>query len=237
MPYRSTFLSAVLLAAVPLMASDFEAQLGALRTSALAAKPAPAKFAASADENAIGETLTGMNDGNEVGESVVSYIQANKIRVAFAKQAEPASSKDGVIALSDALPRYPRVLAPLIAREAAKGMFAGMVDCAEKNYMSLSVEVRAWLELGGNARSQIVIEPLTGYANPAISASWGLWLDNGAEMALEKVGQATGTKIIPELEDYARRGEHRQKMRKLEEDNARFTDFLIKENEWRRTRP
>jgi len=138
------------------------------------------------------------------------------------------------------------VLAPYIAREAAPLLLAGMPDSAERRYMARSLEVRSWLELGGDPRALPVIEPLNGHKDEALAAEFKIWLDNGAEAALEAMGRATGTDNLMvlierrerELETrfYTPEGrrEKREDLGRLRAANARFTEFLLREIEWRR---
>lgn len=206
---------------------------------------AAARFA-----EAVRVTLEAMSDGNEAGSQVAGVIRDRKIAVrGEAQKAGVAYRREAggeVITLRDSLPAYPRVLAPYIAREAAAMLVADMPESAEKRYMRRSLEVRTWLELGGDPKALPVIEPLNGHKDEALAAEFKVWLDNGAELALEKMGQATGTENLMVLigkregelgthffTPEARR-EKRDELRRLQAANRRFVDFLIQENEWRR---
>lgn len=191
---------------------DFQNQLDSLRGVQLARKSTAAVRA-----SAIAMTLTAMNDGVEVGGLVLEVVEARKLDVAALL---PASAPD-----------YPRVLGPIIARRAAELEFASMPECAEKRYMIQSWETRAWLELGGDPEGLPVLEWLIGHKDQAVAARYGLWLTKGRESALERIGQATGTKTIPELESQAKT---EPELRKLDEANKRFVRFLLEENDWRR---
>lgn len=205
---------------------DFENELAQLRASQVVVDSTATKRI-----NAVSQTLTAMADGPEMSGQVAEYIRAMDVKVEFAAQPARSATKAGRIVLSEKLPLYPRVLGPLLAREAALMMLADMPDCAEKHYMRRSYEVRSWLDLGGTAKSLPVIEELAGYKDEGLSADFKVWLDNGAEMALEKIGQATKTEIIPALLDKAKTPEEKSA---LEKANKRFVDFLINENDWRR---
>lgn len=201
--------------------------------------------------NAIATTLTAMQDGNEVGTLVHDAVLARKVRIEFRAQkaASELVEEEGqapVITLRADLPLYPRVLGPLIAREASRLMYETMIESAEKEYIRVSLQVRTWLELGGEAATLPVIEPLTGYADASLADDFGPWLKPGSEAALHEIGRRTGTEIIPVLQDSIaaelQPGKHGAAVREvlekikaaLESDNKRFVDFLIAENEWRR---
>lgn len=205
---------------------DFENELVQLRSSQMAVDPAVAKRA-----NAVSQTLTAMADGPEISGQVAEYIRAMDVKVEFSAQPARSATKAGKITLSEKLPLYPRVLGPMLAREAALMMLSDMPDCAEKHYMRRSYEVRTWLDLGGDRKALPVMEELTGYKDEGLAADFKVWLDNGSELALEKIGQATKTEIIPALLDKAATPEEKAA---LEKANKRFVDFLINENDWRR---
>lgn len=121
--------------------------------SARAAAARTAAESARARAHALEATLTAMNDGPEAGGKVVAYLNDKKVEVSFADQAEAAKTATvagrSVILLSSSLPARPRVYAPLIAAEAAKGMYAGMPACAERAYMVSATAARVFTELGG----------------------------------------------------------------------------------------
>jgi len=192
---------------------DFQNQLDSLRRVA----HLQAKSTEAARASALAMTLTAMNDGVEVGGEVLRVIDARGL--------EPKAL------VTAAAPNYPRVLGPQLARRAAAEEFSSMPDCAEKEYMIQSWETRVWLELGGDAGTLPVIEPLIGYAEPAVAARHALWLTKGRELALDKIGRATGKKTIPELEAEA---DSERRRAELAEANKRFTDFLLAESYWLR---
>jgi hypothetical protein len=164
----------------------------------------------------IDHVFEAMNDGNEVGGVIVEYAKANGV----------------VPKLSASLPDYPRVLAPLIAGAVAGPMYADMPDCSEKEYMRLSLQARAWLELGGDKSALPVIEPLNGYKDQTMADRFNIWLQNGSESALEKVGQATKTQSVVDLSASEK---DPAKLKAYEAANKRFTDFMMAEHEWRQT--
>jgi hypothetical protein len=204
--------------------------------------------------NAISRALLAMQDGPEIGGTVAQAVKDKSILIDIRKQAATsvlvaADTIHPAIFISDAVSLYPRALAPLIARESAKIMLAGMPDCAEKLYMARSIEVRTWLELGGDKTRLPVIEPLDGYQDAALAADFKLWIDNKSETALLRIGEAGQTADIPTLEDQLR-GQieglqpgdpSRPKLEKdsadLEAANKRFVTFLLAENDWRQANP
>lgn len=162
----------------------------------------------------IDRVFEAMNDGNEAGGAIVSYAEDHGV----------------VPKLSASLPDYPRVLAPLIARAVSVPMYADMPDCSEKEYMRLSLETRSWLELGGDKGSLPIIEPQNGYEDQAMADRFNIWLKSGSESALEKIGQATKTESVLDLQA---KEKDQAKLKALEAANKRFTDFLMAEHEWR----
>lgn len=215
---------------------------------AAAQAASPGRFAA-----AVQNALVAMGDGNEAGTVVTDAIRASGARVVAERLGHPSELRRGddgkpVIVLDSGLPLEPRVLAPRLAREGAKLALAGMPDCAEKRYMQRSLEVRSWLDLGGEPAKLPVIEPLTGYSDPALAAEFKVWLDEKPEMALYKLGQAAGVEDLPTMtgsletslatiystpENIA---ERRLRLRALEAANRRFVQFLLSEKDWRQTR-
>ncbi len=223
-----------LLLAVPAAAQNRAAEIdfeNALHEAQEAAKEATRKRAV------IERTLVAMNDGPEAGGSVVSYLRERGIEVMPAIQAEASSTMvlgDGrtVIRLSAALPEYPRVYAPLIAKEAAAMMTADMPECAERSYMRRAIAARVWVELGGEFAKLPVIEGLTGDRVPAVSDVIAPWGDaGGAQMALYKIGEAEKLKSLPELTDETTDPAVKAK---LEAANSRFVAFLLDERLARR---
>lgn len=219
---------AALLLAVPAVAQNRAAEIdfqNALEDAQAAAKSSTAKQAA------IERALVAMNDGPEAGGAVVAYIRAHGVSVRPATQAEAVKTvvKDGktVITLSDALPSFPRVYAPLIAKEVAALMYADMPACAERSYMRRAVAARVWTELGGEPAKLPVIEGTTGDRVAAVSDEIAPWADkNGAEMALYKIGELEKLSSIPDLTDAAKDPAVKAK---LDAANAKFVAFLIDE--------
>ena len=203
----------------PVLADDFADRLdigeGAIRKQQ--ADYQAAKAAGQKSQAVIDRTLEAMNDGNEVGTAVAEYVKDNKV----------------VIQLDAALPDSPRVLAPLITNQVSSRMVGViMPPCSEKEYVRLSIEVRAWIELGGDKKTLPVIEPITGYKDQAMSDRFKIWLDNGSEMALYRIGQAAKTESVMELMDKEKDPAQKEK---LETANKLFVVFLMTENEWKRS--
>ena len=222
------FAALALLLAVPALAQDRAAEIdfqNSVEEAQRAAKLATEKQAA------IERALVAMNDGPEAGGLVVTYLRDHDITVKAATQSEASKTavKSGktTITLSDSIPAYPRVYAPLIAKEIAALMFADMPACSERSYMRRAVAARVWTELGGEPAKLPVIEGTTGEKVAAVSDEIAVWADkSGAEMALYKIGQAEKLSSIPELSDKAKSP---AELAKLDAANARFVAFLIDE--------
>lgn len=217
---------AALLLTVPAAAQNRAAEIdfeNSLQESGLA-KAAQARAA-------VERAMVAMNDGPEAGGKVVAYLRERGIEVSVKAQAE--ASKTVVekgrasITLSDALPAYPRVYGPLIAKEAAAMMLADMPACAERSYMRRATAGRVWTELGGEPSKLPVVEGLTGDKVPAVSDEISVWADKGgAEMALYRIGEAEKLASLPDMMDAVKDPAERAK---LEAANARFVAFLIDE--------
>lgn len=202
--------------------------------SASAQQPAPHRFA-----SAVQTALVAMRDGVEAGGAVADAIEASGARVVAEELDRPSTlraDRDGtpVIVLDSRLPLAPRVLAPRLAREGAKLALKDMPASAEKAYMARSLEVRAWVELGGEPAKLPVIDPLTGVADAALAADFKAWLDVDAQTALERFGREAGAADLMEQMDAARRDPARQaELPALEAANKRFIDFLRAERDWK----
>lgn len=180
---------------------------------------------------AVERAMVAMNDGPEAGGKVVEYIRANAVSVSVKDQPEAVKTvlTKGLaaITLSASLPMYPRVLAPLIAKEVAALMLADMPACAERSYMRRAIAGRVWTELGGEPSKLPVVEPLTGDKVSAVSDEITPWTDKGgAEMALYKIGEAEKLAALPDLIDIAKDAASKAR---YEAANARFVAFLIDE--------
>jgi len=216
------FALAALLLAVPAAAQD--------RAAEIDFENALHELKSVQSRAAVERTLVAMNDGVEAGERVVSYIRDRGIEVAVMEQKEASLTtvEHGRtrITLSDALPAYPRVYGPLIAKEIAALMYADMPACSERAYMRRATAGRVWTELGGEPSKLPVVEPLTGDKVSAISDEIAFWAGkDGVEMALYKTGAAEKLYSIPELEQAA----GKQELVKLREANGRFVAFLMDE--------
>lgn len=216
-----------LLLAVPALAQNRAAEIdfqNSLEDAQRAAKASTEKQAA------VERAIVAMNDGPEAGGSVVTYLRDHDISVRAVAQSEAVKTtvKGGKteITLSDALPAFPRVYAPLIAKEIAAMMLADMPACAERSYMRRAVAARVWAELGGEPAKLPVVEGTTGDKVAAVSDEISVWADKGgAEMALYRISQAEKLATIPELTDKA----DAAAKAKLDAANARFVAFLIDE--------
>lgn len=217
---------AALLLAVPAAAQNRAAEIdfeNSLREAGLA-KSAQSRAA-------VERTLVAMNDGPEAGGRVVAYLRERGIEVSVKSQAEAVKTESvkgrTSIFLSDALPAYPRVYGPLIAKEIAALTLADMPACAERSYMRRATAGRVWTELGGEPSRLPVVEALTGDKVPAVSDEISAWADKGgAEMALYRIGEAEKLPSLPDMMDAAKDAAERAK---LEAANARFVAFLIDE--------
>ena len=211
--------------------------------------------------NALHRTLLAMNDGPEIGGQVVQAIKDNGTLIDFRKQPQSSvlacptgwvDEHEGcrrVLYISESVSLYPRVLAPLIAREMAKLMVGDMMDCAERRYMERSIEVRSWLELGGDKTRLPIIEPLDEYTDAALTKEFKVWLDNKSEMALYRIGEETKTKDLPtlmsetdaQLAKLPANDPGREMLLSIRKDeeiaNKRFVAFLLAENDWRQMYP
>lgn len=229
---------AALLLAVPAFAQDRAAEIeweNHLRE--MSDKQAAQSVERAKKIAAIERTLVAMNDGVEAGGRVMAFIEANGVEIKLGEkvQTEPVSVvvRDGKtkIYLSEALPAYPRVYGPLIAKEIAALMYAGMPECSERAYMRRGTAGRVWLELGGDPKDLPIVEPITAELVAAVSDEIGVWADkDGAQMALFKIGEREKLKSIPELEE----GASKEDAAKLEAANKAFVAFLLDERDARR---
>src|SRR5580704_397309 len=165
---------AALPAAAQVFAPDGDALPAQAGDVAAAAKAAGEKAKKLTD--ALNTTLTAMRDGVAAGGQVMTSLDARKIDVVFATQAEPVKSGTvngrAAILLSDALPAHPRVYAPLIAAEAVKGMFVDMPSCAEREYMRQATTARVFAELGGEFKA---LPKVDGDDAPAVKKAVAAW--------------------------------------------------------------
>ncbi|TBR21911.1 hypothetical protein EPO15_09110 [bacterium] len=213
--------------------------------SAFSQTPAPHRFA-----SAVQTALVAMRDGVEAGGEVADAIEASRARVVAEEMSVPSAlrrDRDGtpVIVLDARLPLAPRVLAPRLAREGAKLLLKDMPESAEKAYMARSLEVRTWVELGGEPAKLPVIDPLTGASDPALAADFKAWLDVDAQTALERLGRAAGAEDLPTQMDAISRDldtrfhipenvpPAKARLAALEAANRRFVDFLRAERDWK----
>jgi hypothetical protein len=228
---------AVLAAALPASAQeyrrlqDLSADAGFRALSAAAASGRADAERAAARARALSAALAAMNDGPEAGGRITAELAALKTDVVFAAQAAPTTiaTVDGrrVILLSDALPATPRVYAPLIAAEAAKGLYADMPECAERAYMRAATAARVFAELGGDFGA---LPKVDGDVVPAVQAAVAAW-STDAQSALEDAARASG---LPTLADLASAAKDAKTSAALEDANRRFVAFLLDERDARR---
>lgn len=202
------------------------------------------------EATAVQAALVAMNDGNPMGMKVADAIRQSGATIVFEKMGGRSAirfGKDGspIIVLDSTLAKTPRVLGPRIAREASKMLLTGMPDSAEKLYMARSIEVRVWLELGGEPRDLPVIDATSGAKDAAQAADYKQWLDEKPQMLLYKLGQAAGVDDIPTQEEALREklrttfstpeliSERRRQLGALETANRAFVQFLLEEKEWK----
>ena len=171
-------------------------------------------------------TLAYMYRGGRVGGGVGKMLKNSNARIEFRKQAVASSYEcpskwvdmhEGcpmTIFISESVPLSPRVLAPLLAREAVKFMpgVSDIMTSAQRSYMGLSIEVRTWLEMGGRADLLPLIDVESGYKDEDMAAKLKIWLDNKPEVALRLINSI--------LDDVKVAGK-------------RFEDFLNEEESWR----
>lgn len=184
----------------------------------------------AAKRGVLERTIVAMNDGPEAGGAIVAYMREKGIEVGLASQSEASKTVVLIgggkkVLLSDQLPAYPRVYAPLIAKEIAALIYGDMPACAERAYMRRATAGRVWTELGGQPKDLPIVEPTTAELVSAVSAEISDWAKNGQEMALYKIGLAEKLPSLYELEQ----GADKATMEKLEAANKRFVAFIIDE--------
>jgi hypothetical protein len=179
---KNTLAALVLILAAPVGAQEYRQQ------QARAAEEAYAAMQAAAAEThnpsvysgirgrALDATIDAMNSGPVAAGRVMRFLDQNKIDVQFATQSARVGS--GIVngrasvLLSDGLYPAPPIYAALIAAEASKSMYAGMPDCAERDYMRLATVARVYVELGGAINPS---EAEQGRQDNVIYASIKVW--------------------------------------------------------------
>jgi hypothetical protein len=233
---NKTAFAVVLALAAPVSAQEYrqqQAQAAGAAYQNLQAQSAAMRAGAASRANgrALDATLVAMNDGVEAGGRVTRYLDEKKIDVLLATQAEPV--KRGVvngreaILLSDALPAHPRVYAPLIALEAAKGIYTDMPACGERSYMIMATAARAFAELGGEFKALPTID---GDKVDSVKDAIYLWTF-GAETALDELARRDGVPTLPDLQAQTK---DPKAAATLNVENSRFTSFLLDERDARR---
>jgi hypothetical protein len=214
-----------------LSAAPAGAQVETFSTAQAAVDASRAAQAAAAPARALESTLVAMNDGVEAGGRVIAYLNGHGIAVRLAKQSEAVKTvvEGGktAIVLSDALPAHPRVYAPLIASEAAKGIYSDMPACGERSYMIMATAARAFVELGGEMKG---LPKIDGDDVPAVKDLIAPW-SAGAETALDELARRDG---VPELPDLQSKAADPAAAAALAAQNKRFTSFLMDESDARR---
>jgi hypothetical protein len=218
----------VALAAAPAGAQTLAGGFGTLESAVAQART---DAAASAARRTLDETLVAMNDGPEAGGRVTAWLQENGVEVLLAKQSEAVKSGTvngkKAILISDALPAHPRVYAPLIASEAARGIYADMPDCGERSYMIMATAARAFAELGGEFRALPAID---GDKVEAVSVLIAPWTKD-IQTAVYDLANRDGVPTLPDLEAKASNPKAAQALR---DQDGRFTAFLSDERDARR---
>lgn len=180
----------------------------------------------------VESTIVAMNDGPEAGGRVTQYLNDKKISVYTATQPEAVKTTvvngQTAIVLSDALPAHPRVYAPLIAFEAAKGIYADMPASGERSYMIMATSARVFLELGGDFNELPTVD---GDAAPAVKDLVAPWID-GPQGTIEEFAQRDHVKTIPDLRSAAK---DPAAAAALDAADKRFVAFLLDERDARRT--
>lgn len=217
-----------LLLAMPVAAQDRAAEIDFQNTLADGQRTASAATEKTA---AIGRTLVAMGDGPEAAGRVVEFLRDRGIEVKIASQAEASktvvANGQTSIVLSDALPAYPRVYAPLIAKEIGALMYADMPACAERSYMRRALAARVWVELGGEPANLPVIEGTKGIQVASVSEEISIWADpSGVEMALYRIGQSEGLANLPDL---AQKAADATEKSRLDAANTSFVAFVLDE--------
>jgi hypothetical protein len=225
-----------LLLAAPAAAQDRAAEIdfeNSLRE--LEAQQAATAAERKRKEGVIETTLVAMNDGPIVAGRLYAHMIDKGVSVKLGSEVQTdavsVTVRDGktTIWLAPSLPAYPRVYAPLIARELAASYYAGMRASAERSYMIRASAGLVWLELGGELSRYPVIEGLTGARVSAVESIIDLWARNDAQTALERAGQADG---VPGLYDVPVKTDAERAS--IEADNKAFVAFLLEERELKR---
>ncbi len=197
------------------------AQAGAVHVAAKAGR---------ARSQTIDSALVAMNDGPEAGGRVTAYLNDKKVAVYTATQPEAVKTTvvngQTSIILSDALPAHPRVYAPLIAFEAAKGIYADMPASGERSYMVMATAARVFAELGGDFAA---LPKVDGDDAPAVKDLVTPWL-GGVEGAVDDLSARDGVKTLPELQAQAK---DPAAAAALAAADKRFVAFLLDERDAR----
>jgi hypothetical protein len=182
-------------------------------------------------EAALAEALSELKYGDRPA-AVKAYMAAKGLTVEFRQLLDLSAVQGTVIGLSTKIPAQKRAIAARLAWEVAGLMFADMPDSSEREYMRRSTAARAFYEIGGDpAVAKLPVVTPEGDKDEVLSRELKLWLDNkNQEMALYRIGEATGKKDLMQQLDAEKDAEKRKV---LEAANKRFIQFLKDESEWK----
>ena len=253
MKLETSTLLALLLAA-PLYAQDLDPSLDLIshhdgfRESTMKTPLRGQDHAADMRVGALRAALSRMECGGEIGQRTAAYVSENKVSIVFEPLSEYsthyADEETGklIITLSDALPADEAVIGARVAKEVSDlSLEKDIPESSEKSYMNLSVEVRAWLELGGR-RGALP-------KNADLAARYKIWLHNGQEAALDKIGEAEMKQDLYSIKSYfdseikkrqpgdAGRVVMEKMAAAIEAADRSFSSFLMAENDWRGAYP
>lgn len=253
MKLETSTLLALLLAA-PLCAQDLDPSLDFIShhdgfvESTMKAPLQGQDHAADMRVGALRDALNKMECGGEIGQRTAAYVSENKVSIVFEPLAEYSThytdEETGklIITLSDALPADEAVIGARVAKEVSDlSLEKDIPESSEKSYVNLSVEVRAWLELGGRRNALP--------KDAELAARYGIWLNNNQEGALGKIGEAEMKQDLYSIKSYfdseikkrqpgdAGRVVMEKMSAALESADKQFTRFLMSENDWRGAYP
>lgn len=218
-----------------------------LSTAALLALLAPAAPAESLDpaERVLDVAVTGMRDGAGVGEQLIELLDAKGVGREIRPGQKQVSDVEGVgdrqkITLSPAIAALsPRYAALHLAQSAAQIQLQDMPDCAEKEFMVLSLTVRSWLEMGGD-RTQLPL--FDGIRDEAMARKVETWFSSNMDSYVRDAkakGRPTLSSLRAEKESQLARAVCESEEQGLYKDlawiqkqNERAASFAKDETEW-----
>jgi hypothetical protein len=167
-----------------------------------------------------------------VGDADVSAVvdaARDKATIEFAKQAEPSKRAGTKISLNETLPDYPRVQIAYVVKEAAPLAYETFPDSVEKEYMTMSLAVRGWLELGGEPSKLPKLETLDkGYSDAKLGGDFSLWIGSTRDSYQDIKARSKSKQLISLIGD-AKTEADREKYRAAYKV---FDAFLKSETEW-----